>query len=96
VDAFIARLEEVPFEKRINSRWNKLTIDGIALSPTLKANSSASQKLQITGNTYKVRSGDSLWKIARQFNISPQQLAAWNNLNKNHVLRVGQMLRVKA
>jgi peptidoglycan lytic transglycosylase D len=34
---------------------------------------------------YKVRQGDSLWAIARKFNLSPKQLKSWNNLKSNRI-----------
>lgn len=34
---------------------------------------------------YKVRQGDSLWAIARKFNLSPEQLKSWNNLKSNRI-----------
>src|SRR5687767_785760 len=43
---------------------------------------------------YEVRSGDSLWKIARRFRVSLKKLRLWNGLWKNSRLRVGQKLRV--
>jgi len=47
-----------------------------------------------TSATYVVRSGDSLWSIARKFGVSQQQLLAWNRIgNKNH-LRPGQTLKI--
>lgn len=44
---------------------------------------------------YTVKSGDNLYKIARQFNMTLNQLKQLNNLSSN-VLRVGQRLRVRA
>lgn len=43
---------------------------------------------------YKVRSGDSLWSIARKFKISTRKLASWNKLSTKKVLRIGQKLKV--
>ncbi len=52
-----------------------------------------------SGNTgqsyYKVESGDNLFKIARQFNMTLGELKRLNNL-KSNALKVGQRLRVKA
>lgn len=42
--------------------------------------------------TYKVESGDSLWKIARKFGVGTGELAAQNKLGAKPVLRVGQTL----
>ncbi|MBR9727866.1 LysM peptidoglycan-binding domain-containing protein [Shewanella intestini] len=44
--------------------------------------------------TYKVRSGDSLWKIARRFDIRVAQLTQWNNLHKDQALSIGRSLVV--
>ncbi len=42
--------------------------------------------------TYKVESGDSLWKVARKFGVGMGELAAQNKLGPKPVLRVGQTL----
>ncbi len=34
---------------------------------------------------YQVRQGDSLWAIARKFNLSTKQLKAWNKLKSNRI-----------
>jgi membrane-bound lytic murein transglycosylase D len=43
---------------------------------------------------YRVRQGDSLWTISRQFKVSVQQLLAWNGLSRKHALQPGQELVV--
>ncbi len=43
---------------------------------------------------YKVRSGDSLWAIARKFNLSTKQLKSWNNLKSNRI-QPGVRLKIK-
>ena len=43
---------------------------------------------------YRVRPGDSLWTISRQFKVSVQQLLAWNGLGKKDSLQPGQELVV--
>lgn len=45
---------------------------------------------------YTVRSGDSLWKIARKFDVSEKQLRVWNRLGWSNVIRPGQRLVVSA
>jgi LysM repeat protein len=42
--------------------------------------------------TYAVKSGDSLWTIAKKHNVTVQQLAAANNLSTGVVLKLGQKL----
>ena len=47
-----------------------------------------------TPKSYKVRSGDSLWKIAKRFGVSEKELMAWNQLGSKSILRPGQTLVV--
>lgn len=44
-------------------------------------------------NVYVVKSGDSLWSIARSLNITVEELKAANNLSSN-LLTIGQVLRI--
>ncbi len=49
------------------------------------------------GNTtrkvrYTVKSGDSLYVIARKFRVGIDQIARWNNIDKNKILRPGTTL----
>ncbi len=43
---------------------------------------------------YKVRSGDSLWKIAQRFRVTERQLRVWNKLGWSNIIRPGQVLAV--
>jgi membrane-bound lytic murein transglycosylase D len=43
---------------------------------------------------YVVRSGDTLWEIARRFEVGVHQLAKWNGMAPRDVLRPGQRLVV--
>ncbi len=43
---------------------------------------------------YTVQSGDTLWAIARKFNVSPMDLLSLNNMDKNTSLRPGDTVRV--
>jgi membrane-bound lytic murein transglycosylase D len=45
---------------------------------------------------YRVRPGDSLWKIARRFNVSEKQIKAWNHLGGSSLLHPGQTLALYA
>ncbi len=44
--------------------------------------------------TYRVRKGDSLWKIARKFDVPEKNLRVWNTLGWSNTLRPGQVLVV--
>ncbi|EPR34500.1 Lytic transglycosylase catalytic [Alkalidesulfovibrio alkalitolerans DSM 16529] len=45
--------------------------------------------------TYRVQQGDTIWGIARKYNVNPSHLLAWNSLNRNSVLRPGQEIRIR-
>jgi membrane-bound lytic murein transglycosylase D len=44
--------------------------------------------------TYKVRRGDTLTEIAQRFNVSVQQLKAWNQIRQSNSLKAGQKIVV--
>lgn len=68
---------------------DRLKVSGSA-SSTPPAKSSAA-----TGATYTVRSGDTLYKIARAHGTTVKQLCHLNGISENSKLRVGQKLKVK-
>lgn len=47
-----------------------------------------------TDGVYAVKSGDSLWKIAKKFDMTVDQLASINNLDTKAPLQVGQKIKV--
>jgi peptidoglycan lytic transglycosylase D len=55
----------------------------------------AAKKSQLSGNSYIVQQGDSLWLIARKFDIHVKDLLKWNNLKKGKHLQPGQSLIVQ-
>ena len=63
-------------------------------SHTVDARLAKTQSIQHKGNriTHKVRSGDTLWDIARRYNVSHQALARWNGISPRDTLRLGQTL----
>ena len=60
--------------------------DAPRTSPT-SAHGSTTRKLR-----YTVRKGDSLYVIASRFRVSIGDIARWNNIDKNKILRPGQKL----
>lgn len=46
-----------------------------------------------SGNTYIVKSGDSLWSIAKKYGVTVDELKSANNLTSN-LLNVGQRLKI--
>jgi membrane-bound lytic murein transglycosylase D len=55
---------------------------------------SATQNKQRNGNKieYTVQNGDSLWKVAKKYNVSIAHLAKWNGMAPKDTLKVGQKL----
>ncbi len=47
-----------------------------------------------TPSEYVIRSGDSLWVIARRFQITVNELCELNNLTTKSILRIGSVLRI--
>lgn len=64
-----------------------------APQPTLPQTKEVEQKA-VQEQYYEVQAGDSLYRIARTYALSVEQLKTWNNLNTN-VIRVGQRLRIE-
>lgn len=74
----------------------------VSLPPGLRPVSSntlhlAQLKLQpdIRVVNVKVKRGDSLWKIARNYKVSISDIARWNKISPKSILRVGQTLRLE-
>ncbi|OTQ87606.1 D-gamma-glutamyl-meso-diaminopimelic acid endopeptidase [Bacillus subtilis subsp. subtilis] len=77
---------------------NHLRSDIIYVGQTLsingKSTSSKSSSSSISSFTYKVKSGDSLWKISKKYGMTINELKKLNGL-KSDLLRVGQVLKLK-
>ncbi|MGP4715153.1 LysM peptidoglycan-binding domain-containing protein [Psychrobacter sp. T6-6] len=67
-----------------------------APATTPAAPSTRSNKSSAATKSYKVKSGDGLIALARQFNVSTDTLASLNGINTNSSLYVGQILKVPA
>ena len=66
--------------------WTNSAVDAPRTSPT-QALGNTTRKLN-----YTVRNGDSLYLIARKFRVGIDQIARWNKIDKNKLLRPGQKL----
>jgi LysM repeat protein len=45
---------------------------------------------------YTVKSGDSMWAIAKANNLSTEDLLVANGMNKNDILQIGQIIKIPA
>ena len=54
----------------------------------------AANKATRTKLSHTVKSGDTLWDISREYDVTMDELASWNKLKKNSVLRLNQKLTV--
>ena len=72
---------------------NNLSSNVLHVGDTLLISSADSTDDDGNDNYYVVKSGDTLWSIARKYNLSVNELKALNNLSSN-VLSVGQRLIV--
>src|SRR5690625_3076380 len=66
---------------------------GVAKAYKLKSKNNSSPSEPGDGETYKVKSGDTLYSIANKHNISVSNLKKWNNL-KSNIISVNQVLKV--
>jgi len=70
------------------STISKVTKD-LASKPSHKASG-----LNASYHIHTVESGDSLWKLAKYYQISTKELTSWNDLSSKKPLRIGQKLKV--
>ena len=73
-----------------------LILPGNAQSQGLSADHIAKTRarLQHAPLEYVIQQGDSLWSIARRFNVSTQELVVWNDLSRKAHLQPGQKLKI--
>ena len=80
-------------------RWNNISDPRkLRAGKTLTVfHSPAPSKTQKQSGTvkYVVRRGDSLWSIARKYNVRVNDLRAWNDLGSNSLLQPGQSIRIE-
>ncbi|MBE0502559.1 MAG: LysM peptidoglycan-binding domain-containing protein [Desulfuromonadales bacterium] len=68
-----------------------------AKTTSKKGTAPAAKKSPLNENkiVYKVKKGDTVYKIARQYAVNPAQVLAWNNLDNKHILQPGQSLTLR-
>ena len=66
-----------------------------AAAVTRVASSSTSNRSSSDVSTYRVRSGDSMWSIARRQGITVGELMRWNQLTENSIIKPGDRLIVR-
>jgi len=72
-------------------RWNN--IRGSLIHPGNQLLIKLADAEEPMGDTfYQVRSGDSLWTIAKRHNISPEEIKRWNNLQDNTIYPGNRLL----
>ncbi|UDQ97333.1 LysM peptidoglycan-binding domain-containing protein [Lentisphaerota bacterium WC36G] len=83
----------IPSSAEAKSMRNK-KLPTTTVKSGVKSSKSSTRKYQSIpkGGSYTVKSGDSLWVIARRYGVKIAELAAANNIKKNAVLKVGQKL----
>ncbi len=93
----IAQLHNVSVKKL--TAWNgKVPRDYLQPGQKLAVWTTQTPSQQSSNNVrsvnYKIRSGDSLWKISQKFNVSIAQVRQWNGLNTKAILQPGQHLKL--
>lgn len=80
-------------------KLNNLTSNTLSIGQRLKIKSDATispiepTQPSDTSNIYTVKSGDSLYSIARKYNVTVNDLMKYNNLTSN-LLNIGQQIRI--
>lgn len=63
-------------------------------SKNASSGNGSSSQVASPARTYRVRSGDTLYDIARQNGVRVDDLRAWNGIGKSAVIKPGQVLRL--
>lgn len=92
--------QEYKVSSRSLAKWNGMApTDPIKPGQTLviwkdKVSKGQADNAVMRAVTYKVRSGDSLARIAKKFKVKVSDIAKWNQLDTKKYLRVGQALKL--
>mgnify|MGYP004620971965 FL=1 len=74
-------------------RLNNLTTNNLAIGDVLKVKEKPKENNSSSEITYTVKKGDSLYQISKKYNISVEELKAYNNL-KSNLLSIGDVLKI--
>jgi len=77
------------------AKWNNLDVKSplkLGQQLRIKTNGSASVKTSVRKLRYKVRQGDSLYRIANKFGLKISDILMWNKLSPKKYLKPGQRL----
>jgi membrane-bound lytic murein transglycosylase D len=79
-------------------RWNNISDPRtLRAGATITVFHSPSEQKPATSGTvrYLVQRGDSLWSIARKYNVKVAELKNWNSLGNNSMIQPGQSIRIE-
>lgn len=80
------------------TKWNKKSAkDTLRLGQKLVIltdNKNTSSNKKAKSINYKIKGGDSLWAIARKFNVHVSQVREWNSMSDRTLLKPGQNLTI--
>jgi membrane-bound lytic murein transglycosylase D len=87
--------------KSLNNMRSNLIYPGMVLK-VASATSSIAQYADQSGNssnasvtdTYTIREGDTLWKIAKSYDVGIDDIAKWNNISNSDQLNPGDKLKI--
>ena len=65
-----------------------------ANTPATVSSTTVATKGTDNKQAHKVQQGETLWGIARQYQVDVHRLAAWNNMTANSSLQLGQTLNL--
>lgn len=71
------------------------SVEATQLSQTAQARFVSPPNIRVKNKQkteYQAKSGDSLWSIAKRYQVSTESLATWNRLNAKSPLQIGQQL----
>ena len=90
----VASLKSANKLKNTNIRAGKSLLIPVRGSFTKASKQLASAKGQDSKVTHRVKKGDTLWSIARHYQVKLDQLMSWNNLRSGDILNLNQMITV--